>query len=189
MIPAVTIKTIQFEELNRQLEGLQADLQIRARKGGLLAMAQPLTKDIRSTTPVKTGALRSSIGHQWLKDAEVAVQVGSVRRVTTGAMIRAVSSGFAIQSKRRMQDYKMRWLEEGTKPHMVMAWQHGKRLTTWQVRKLNDVRTVVSPSVTNAGMRARWIQRSAFQRNQGQFLEQFQHGAARALAKYGVVVS
>ena len=46
MIPAVTIKTIQFEELNRQLEGLQADLKVKARKGGLLSMAQPLAKDI-----------------------------------------------------------------------------------------------------------------------------------------------
>ena len=180
MIPAVTIKTIQFEELNRQLDGLQADLKVKARKGGLLSMAQPLAKDIRGTTPVETGALQSSIGHQWLKDAEVAVQVGSVRRVTTGAMIRATAGGVAVQAKRRMQYYKMLFLEEGTKPHEIKArkggliWIRGKSRGT---------------SVQHPGVRARWIQRSAFNSNQGQFLERFQQGAARVLAKHGVVAA
>ena len=177
MIPAVTIKTIEFEELNRQIEGLQADLKVKARKAGLLAMAQPLSKEIRGTTPVKSGALHSSIGHQWLKDAEVAVRVGSVRRVTTGALLRANGGGFSLQSRRRMQYYKMLFLEEGTKPHEIKArkggliWIHGKPR---------------GQSVMHPGVRAHWIQRNAFNQQQPQFLERFTSGAARALAKYGV---
>lgn len=180
MIPLVTIKTQQFEQLNSQLEGLQTELKIKARKAGLLAMTQPLSKQIRGDVPVETGALRASIGHQWITDADVAVRVGAVRRVTTGAVVKRNANGAALlQSRRRLQYFKMMFLEEGTKPHLIRA-RNGKHI--W----ING--RDVGPSVNHPGIHARWILRKALQSEQSNFLKNFTAGAARALAKYGVTV-
>lgn len=183
MIPAVTIKTIQFEQLNRQLEGLQTDLKVKARKAGLLAMTQPLSKRIRGDVPVETSALRSSIGHHWVTDPDIdaAVRVGAVRRVTTGIVMGRNGKGDAVlQSRRRLQYFKMMFLEEGTKRHLIRA-RHNKQI--WIKGR------AVGSSVNHPGIKARWILRKALQSEQSNFLKHFTAGAARALAKYGVTVA
>jgi hypothetical protein len=116
----------------------------------------------------------------------MALTVGSVKKVADGINLSKMGSGLVATPRRRLQAYKMHWLEEGTDRHMLRAWKDGQRMTTAKIRKANDAGIILKRAIVHPGIRARWIQRNAFELNAPMFLDYFTRGAARALAKYGV---
>ncbi|MCG8004697.1 MAG: hypothetical protein JAY88_14755 [Candidatus Thiodiazotropha lotti] len=102
----------------RQLEG---NLPTKGMRTSLVASIAPLKKSIKVKIDSVTGALKGSIGHKSLSKSakrrlnmdadEVALLVGATRK-TAGSI-------GAPAGKRWDQNYKLNWLERGTRPHMI----------------------------------------------------------------------
>ena len=128
MIPAIEIKAIGFEKLDKDLKHFKADIKTKARRAGLVEMSKPVKKTLKASIPIglgydNTGALRKSIGHAAVAKGDKgalglglddeAIIVGSTRKVLDHS------------GKKRFQQYKLHWLDKGVKAHKIRARKGG----------------------------------------------------------------
>lgn len=175
MIPAIELKAEGFEETDKQLKQFKADIKTKVRRAGLVEIAKPVKKTLKSYLQKhsQSGATEASIGHASVAKGDKAalgldadseaIIVGSTRKVLD-------SSG-----KKRWQQYKLNWLDKGTKPHIIKAKNGGYLKMGGRYVK----------SVFHPGVKAKGYLRRAYSAHSGGFGRDFERGAARALSRYG----
>lgn len=98
----------------KELEAMESGLGKKAQQQALNFAAAPVKRAIKRQAPVKTGALKKSIGHRKFKPAE---------RAELG--INADDAAIYIGPKNKMQ-YKANWLENtGAKAHKIQPRRKG----------------------------------------------------------------
>ncbi len=171
------ITTEGFERTQRQIDALETDLRTKAVWAGLRAIAKPLRRDLASSLPVLSGALRSSIGFKTLSrrrasaigidNDDVGLEVGATRKTVDRS------------GKPRHQTYKLRYVSYGTRPHKIKA-RPGKFL------KLHGGR--FAREVDHPGIRAGNYVKKVYDAHQGHMQGLFVKGASAVLKKHGVVL-
>lgn len=116
-------------ELIAELNALDAALHEKAMNYLLGRTVAPVVKLAKANAPSKSGALKRSIGRkrltkkergqQSIRAGQYAVGVGATRKVLDAIVI----AGGKVTRKRRSQAYKLRFFEEGTKPHKLYRTQ------------------------------------------------------------------
>ena len=160
------------------LAGLPKKIIRKGVASGSRAVGKEAAKDVKAVVPVKSGAVRRSIGSKMLKkrgDELAALKIGGTRKVKRAGI-----------AKSRKQDYILRFLEGGVKRHVLRGWDaSGSRLGTQALRKLNKTNARPAKSVMHPGFRARWLLRQVMQRNNGKYGKAFADGVRASLAAGG----
>ena len=143
----------------RCMQELSTTLQTKALASALSGAATPLKAAMRSTVPVRTGALKRSIGHRRLSaTAQSRIGVtGYAKAIIVGPIKKVKDAGYARSPGNRIYQingaYKALWLEYGVRPHAIpmQTEPSGDRK-----RKILRFNGVFRPSVRHPGIRARW---------------------------------
>lgn len=107
--------------LVKSLKRLEGNLPTKGMRTALVASIAPLKKTIKVSINSVTGALKGSIGHRSLsRSAKQRIGFDSDQVVLlVGATRKTAGSIGAPAGKRWDQNYKLNWLERGTRPHMI----------------------------------------------------------------------
>ena len=175
------------DQVGQALSGAIKDFSGKAGKAGMREVGNLLAKDLRSRVGSRSGALRRSIttkvmtkkvkGWYGLESKQTGMEVGALRKV-------ADSSG-----RKRIQLYKFRWQELGTKQHMIRAWAGNRQLKRQEVRRLNKSGQILKRSVVHPGQKANLSLSSVLSSNESRADALFTQGVGKLLRKYGVEVS
>lgn len=175
------------DQVGSELSGAIKDFHGKAAKAGMREVGKLLAKDLRSRVGTRSGALRRSITtkqmnrqvKRWydVDNSQAAMEVGALRKVQD-------SSG-----RKRMQLYKFRWQETGTKQHMIRAWNREGQLSRQQVRNMNKAGRVLKRSVLHPGQRANRQLESVLSSNESKADVLFTQGVGKLLKKYGVQIT
>lgn len=149
---------ISIDGIDMALERIRSapdKIQTKGLKAGLKAASLEAVKDLRAVVPVQTGLLQKSIGTKILKprgDEISAVKIGSTRAGSDNRY------------------YILRFLEDGTKPHMLRAWdKNGKRYGTYSIRKMNESGQRVARSIMHPGEHASLLMEKLAQANESRY--------------------
>ena len=108
-------------------------------------MGRAVASDLQAIVPKRSGKLRQSISQRVLRkrNGEVAaLKVGGLRKVNRNG-------------KPQAQDYILRFLERGTKRHMLKAWSsEGRRYATAALRRMNSAGELAPRRMMHPGIRA-----------------------------------
>lgn len=183
----IKLTTQNANQVGTELGKLYRDFYGKAATAGMREVGKVLARDLRSRVGSRSGALRKSITSKvmtrqvkrWYDvDAkQSAMEVGALRKVQD-------STG-----RKRNQLYKFRWIEAGTKQHMIRAWNREGRLSRGQVRALNKRGQLLKRSVVHPGQRAGNLLARVISGNESRSDQQFTQGVGKLLKKYGVKVS
>lgn len=188
MYPDIDIKVTNFEQFDKELQRFKSDIKTKARRSGLVEVAKPIKKYLKTAIPRgESGALQDSIGHAAVPKGDKAalnldadseaIIVGSTRRVLDGS------------GKKRYQQYKLHFLDKGTKPHVIKARNaRGLKIPTSGVRTINrgEAKFKYYVEIHHPGVKARGYLKKAYSSVKGSMGALFERGAARALTRYGV---
>lgn len=145
---------------------------------GAKAVGKAGSRDLASAVPVKTGVLRRSISSRLL-----AKRAGEIAAVKVGGLKKVARKG----GKATQQDYILRFLEAGTKQHMLKAWDsNGKRLTTADIRKANSAGQRLPHSVLHPGIKGRGLLKALSMTKETQYTQVFRLAVESALSQVGL---
>ena len=160
------------EDLSRRLQGIPKKVQTKGFRQGTQAVGKAVANDLKLIVPTRTGKLRQSINYKRLRQrgGEIAaLKIGGLRKVSRG-------------SKPQAQDYILRFLEKGTKRHMLKAWtSEGKRYGTAAVRRMNSAGQVVPRRMMHPGIRATFQLERLANSNQSKYSTTFVQAVERAI--------
>lgn len=178
----VNLKAEGFERLDKELKLFKADIKTKARRAGLVEMAKPIKKTLKSEIPIgrgydNTGALSKSIGHASVsKSDKGALGLGvNDEAIIVGATRKVLDRSY----KKRFQHYKLNWLDKGVKPHIIRAKKGGS--LKFGGRHVQEV--------LHSGVQARGLLQRAYSQHQGSFENLWSVGAAKALRRFGAKVA
>ena len=100
---------IDTREVEKKLDQLRDDLREKIQRKALRAAGKPIARDVASAAPSRKGALKKSIGTKLKMDKRAGDGY-----IVIGPIKKAVST-VRGKTKPRKQDYKARFLEEGTR--------------------------------------------------------------------------
>lgn len=168
------LTAVNFERVQQQLDALEISLRTKVNTAGLRAIAKPLRADLAASLPVKTGALRQSIGYKKVTQSRAsAIGLGGEDAVyEVGSTKKSLDSS----GKSRYQTYKLRFLSYGTLPHRIKAKAGG-------TLKFGGG---FSEAVDHPGIQGGNYVKKVYDKHQSHMQGLFVSGAQSVLAKHGV---
>lgn len=108
------LKQKDSDRILKEVANLEQDLKVKAIRAGLTKVSAPITKTMKADVPVKSGALKQSIGRSRLSES-------AKGRLGIKAGKEAVIIGPNKKVRGRSQSRKAMLVDAGTKPHKIKA--------------------------------------------------------------------
>lgn len=168
-----------IDEALQQLKTAPKRMLTKGIREGAKAVGKAASRDLASAVPVKTGVLRRSVSSRLL-----AKRTGEIAAIKVGGLKKVARKG----GKARQQDYILRFLEAGTKPHMLKAWDsNNKRLTAADIRKANSAGQHLPRSVLHPGIKGRGLLKALSMAKEATYAQVFRLGVEAALDAAGML--
>jgi hypothetical protein len=161
------VQMVTPEKIRAELKGFQTDIQTKAVRAGLIEVAKPITKTMKSGFRSRSGALKRSIGRSTLSNS-------AKSRLGISAKSTAMLIGPNRKVGGRRQSLKAVRVDQGTKPHIIKPKDDGALMFGGKHSKL----------VKHPGAKAANFIANAMRKNEGYTSARFYKGLSKALAKY-----
>ena len=174
----MNVDIIGIDQASRQIADIPKRLLNKGVREGTKAVGKEASRDLASAVPIKTGVLRRSVSSKLL-----AKRAGEVAAVKIGGLKKVARKG----EKATQQDYILRFLEAGTKQHMLKAWDsNGKRLNSADIRKANSAGQHLPRSVLHPGIKGRGLLKALSMAKENEYAQVFRLAVESALSQVGL---
>ncbi|MDH2435596.1 HK97 gp10 family phage protein [Pokkaliibacter sp. MBI-7] len=168
------------QQISQALDDLEAGLRDKAIKAGLRYAAQPVTRAMRQTAPVKDGELKRAITSRTLTP-----RTAQKLRGFTLPEIGAGKAGVAVGPLRKVGGYAQDYIGSLNEHGVEAGIRRRSRRKTRQIA--GQRKRVLNPAYNrfyfHPGQRATWFMRRALNAADGQILPRFYQGLQRYLQK------
>lgn len=180
-------------DLVAELEAMKQGLGQKGVRSMLVYGSKPVTKQMRDDAPVEEGSLRKAIGYRSLNKLQkanlnISPEMAALILGTTKKTVETLGNGV---TKKRYQDYKAHWFEEGVAPHVIGGREATKKRAGDKVLKFGN--SIYRKTVRHPGIKKRPFISTALDKAGSQMESRFYDGLVNYLerqrAKYNPVTA
>ena len=170
-------------DLVAELNGLKQGLGEKGLRSMLVYGSKPVTDQMRADAPVDEGSLRKAIGYRSLNKLQkanlsVSPEMAALILGTTKKATETLPSG---ATKKRYQDYKAHWFEEGVSAHIIGGREATRKRAGDKVLKFGN--SIFRKKIHHPGIKAKPFISTALDKAGSQMESRFYDGMVNYLEK------